>query len=81
MRGRCRGREYIDLGDDSGGASDVEDEDYEPELVDSDYDISGDDDDLLEDQLMEDVKKKCRDFDIGLKEKWKELVEDSDEDV
>jgi hypothetical protein len=30
---------------------------------------------------MEDVKKKCREFDIGLKEKWKKLVEDSDEDV
>ncbi|KAM0831250.1 hypothetical protein ACQ4PT_065669 [Festuca glaucescens] len=75
MRGR--GREYIDLGDDSGGASDVEDEDYQPDIVDSDFDISGDDDDLLEDQLMADVKKKCRDVDIGLKEKGKQLVEDS----
>jgi hypothetical protein len=30
---------------------------------------------------MADVKKKCGDFDIGLKEKGKQLVEDSDEDV
>ncbi|KAM0839355.1 hypothetical protein ACQ4PT_060368 [Festuca glaucescens] len=76
------GREYIDLGDDSGGAaSDVEDEDYQLEIVDSDYDISRDDDDLLEDQLMADVKKKCRDVDIGMKEKRKQLAEDSDEDV
>ncbi|KAM0929447.1 hypothetical protein ACQ4PT_001527 [Festuca glaucescens] len=59
----------------------VEDEDYQPELVDSDFDISRDDDDLLEDQLMADVKKKCRDVDIGLKEKGKQLVEDLDEDV
>jgi hypothetical protein len=29
-RMRGRGREYVDLGDDSGGASDIEDEDYEP---------------------------------------------------
>lgn len=47
-----------------------------PEIVHSDYEISEDGDDLLEDQLMEECKKACKSVEIDMKEKGKQLAGD-----
>jgi hypothetical protein len=49
-----------------------------PKIIDSDNDISGDGDDLLEDQLMVEVKMKCKSIDNDLKEKEKQITEDDE---
>jgi hypothetical protein len=64
--------------DDYISDAESDDEEYVPELIDSEYDISEDDEGLLEEQILSQKKKKCR---AALAEmKGKQVEEEIDEE-